>query len=89
MRTHNNLLFLGLALLLTGSSLFGQAKAAAKSGTTKAAANSSAPPATMAQLMKGILFTNSNVIFAAQDTDPAKVVPAKDQLLRTAKGVEE
>ncbi|HEX4274951.1 MAG TPA: hypothetical protein VHZ74_06335 [Bryobacteraceae bacterium] len=34
--------------------------------------------ATLGQLMKGILFPNSNVIFAAQSQDPAKVPPAKD-----------
>jgi hypothetical protein len=34
--------------------------------------------ANLAQLMKGILFPNSNVIFFAQGDDPAKVPPAKD-----------
>jgi hypothetical protein len=34
--------------------------------------------ATLGQLMKGILFPNSNVIFFAQSEDPAKVPPAKD-----------
>lgn len=34
--------------------------------------------ATLGQLMKGILFPNSNVIFFAQSGDPAKVPPAKD-----------
>ena len=43
------------------------------------ARSSAAPPATLAQLMRGIFFPNSNVIFAAQsDVDPAKVAPAKD-----------
>lgn len=32
-------------------------------------------------LMRGILFPSSNVIFAAQDDDPAKVPPAKDPAL--------
>ena len=35
-------------------------------------------PATLAQLMKGILFPNSNVIFFAQGENPADVPPAKD-----------
>jgi hypothetical protein len=35
-------------------------------------------PANLGQLMKGILFPNSNVIFFAQSEDPAKVTPAKD-----------
>src|SRR5262245_26975477 len=32
----------------------------------------------LAQVMRGILFPNSNVIFAAQSNDPAKVKPAGD-----------
>ncbi len=39
--------------------------------------------ANLAQLMKGILFPNSNVIFFAQSDDPAKVPPAKDPALAT------
>src|ERR1700735_554009 len=39
--------------------------------------------ATLAQLMKGILFPASNVIFAAQGDDPAKFLPAKDPSLAT------
>ena len=35
-------------------------------------------PATLAQLMKGVLFPSSNVIFAAQGQNPAEVPPAKD-----------
>jgi hypothetical protein len=34
--------------------------------------------ANLAQLMRGIMFPNSNVIFAAQATNPADVKPAKD-----------
>ena len=34
--------------------------------------------ATLAQLMKGILFPSSNVIFAAQGDNPAEVKPAAD-----------
>jgi hypothetical protein len=34
--------------------------------------------ANLAQLMKGILFPSSNVIFAAQSEDPSRVEPAKD-----------
>ncbi|HEY3827354.1 MAG TPA: hypothetical protein VGL82_22530 [Bryobacteraceae bacterium] len=39
--------------------------------------------ADLAQLMKGILFPNSNVIFFAQSGDPAKVEPAKDPSVAT------
>jgi hypothetical protein len=35
-------------------------------------------PATLAQLMKGIIYPASNVIFAAQSDNPADVPPAKD-----------
>jgi hypothetical protein len=35
--------------------------------------------ATLAQLMRGILYPASNVVFAAQSDDPAKVKPAANQ----------
>src|SRR5215467_13334813 len=47
------------------------------------ASPSGAPVATLGQLMKGILYPNSNVIFFAQDKDPAKVKPAGDPSLST------
>lgn len=55
------------------------------SAPTRGAARGSAsgPDANLGQLMKGILFTNSNVIFAAQNTNPADVPPAKDPSLAT------
>jgi len=59
-------------------------KAAAKSAT-KSAAKAAAPagrnPATLAQLMKGILFPSSNVIFFAQGDNPNDVPQAKDPAL--------
>jgi hypothetical protein len=58
------------------------AKGTPKAGPAKAAAKAvAAPPATLAQLMKGIFFPNANVIFAAQDTNPADVKPAADPSL--------
>ncbi len=39
---------------------------------------SSIHPATLVQLMRGVMFLDSNVIFAAQGKDPAKIPPAKD-----------
>ena len=85
MHTRKIVLFVA-ALLAFGLQLTAQSKGAPPKGATKAApakaaANSSSPPATLAQLMKGLLFTNSNVIFAAQNDDPAKVAPAKDPSL--------
>jgi cytochrome c556 len=48
----------------------------------KAKSGASAParqtPATLAQLMKGILYPSSNIVFAAQSDNPADVPPAKD-----------
>jgi hypothetical protein len=52
----------------------------------KAPADAALKPEVIAdlrQLMRGILFPSSNVIFAAQDDDPAKVPPAKDPALST------
>jgi hypothetical protein len=67
-----------------GWMLHAQAPAATKGATkAKAVAKASGPPATLSQLMKGIFFPNSNVIFAAQNDDPAKVTPAKDPSLAT------
>lgn len=39
--------------------------------------------ANLGQLMRGILFPNSNVVFFAQEDDPSKVPPAKDPSLAT------
>lgn len=38
----------------------------------------SRPPATLAQLMRGVFYPNSNVVFAAQDKNPADVPQAKE-----------
>ena len=70
-----------LVVVAVGSLL--QAQAPARTPTpapARAAAASSQAQisATLAQLMKGILYPSSNVIFAAQDTNPADVPPAKD-----------
>jgi cytochrome c556 len=49
--------------------------------TAGAAAPASRNPATLAQLMKGILFPSSNVIFFAQGDNPNDVPQAKDPAL--------
>jgi len=36
------------------------------------------PPANLAQLMRGIIYPSSNVIFAAQTQNPAEIKPAAD-----------
>ena len=52
---------------------------AAKPAAPAAAAPASGKtPANVLQLMRGLLFTNSNVVFAAQGDDPAKVKQDKD-----------
>jgi hypothetical protein len=55
-----------------------QPKAAPKQ--TKGAAPAPGPQidATLAQLMRGILYPASNIVFAAQGDDPGKFTPAKD-----------
>jgi hypothetical protein len=61
------------------------AQAPAPAGTKGAKAPSAAMKpevdANLLQLMRGILFPNSNVIFFAQEDDPARVPPAKDPSL--------
>ena len=58
----------------------GPTPAPAKGAT---AATSAPVEANLAQLMRGILYPSSNVIFAAQDQDPDKVPPAKDPATAT------
>jgi hypothetical protein len=71
--------------MLAGVSMFCElspaqtpAPAKAKPAPAKAAVPASRNPATLAQLMKGVLYPNSNVVFFAQADDPAAVPPAKD-----------
>jgi hypothetical protein len=68
----------GTLVVISVSVAMAQDKGAAKAPTKPVAAASVGRPATLAQLMKGVLYPASNVIFAAQDTDPAKVPQAKD-----------
>jgi hypothetical protein len=55
--------------------------AGAKSKAPSATALKPEVAADLRQLMRGILFPNSNVIFFAQEGDPTKVPPAKDPAL--------
>ncbi|PYS11953.1 MAG: hypothetical protein DMG15_16075 [Acidobacteria bacterium] len=57
----------------------GGAPAPARGG----AASSGRVYANLGQLMKGILYPNSNVIFAAQNQNPAEVKPAQDPATAT------
>ena len=92
MRIHKAI-FVVLLVTASAAFLVAQAPKAAPKDAPKAATKAApaapakaapkAPPVTLVQanlgqLMKGILYINSNVIFAAQGTDPAKYPPAKD-----------
>ena len=67
-------------LVLTGLSAFAQAPAPVRA---PGRAPASKVDANLGQLMKGILFPSSNVIFAAQSKNPADVPPAPDPSLAT------
>jgi hypothetical protein len=63
-----------------------QAQTPAKAPAPKGGAATALKPevhATLAQVMKGILYPASNVIFAAQNDNPADVKPAKDSATAT------
>lgn len=53
--------------------------------TAPSAGTAAAAPvdANLGQLMKGVLYINSNAIFAAQGTNPAEIPPAKDPSVAT------
>jgi len=68
------------AMTFSTGLLLAQAGGAAP-GQAKKGAPAPQPPARLGQLMKGIFFPNSNVIFAAQSTNPAEVMPDKDPAL--------
>ena len=79
------LVFISLACVGTSTLIQAQTPTPAKA---PAKAKSSAPaparnPATLAQLMKGILYPSSNIIFAAQGDNPGDVPPAKDPATAT------
>src|SRR5262249_46789559 len=64
----------------------GGSQAPPRGGTrtpARGGASSAAVGANLGQLMKGILYPNSNVIFAAQGQNPADVKPAPDPSLAT------
>ncbi len=85
MRSQILRLALFAAVLMSVGRVHGIAKQAgrqtSKHSVAKAAAGPASAiqsPATLAQLMRGIMFPNSNVVFAAQGKGPANVPPAKD-----------
>ena len=73
-------------VILFGVVFAAVAAAQTKGGATPAKAAPAAATrveANLAQLMQGILFPASNVVFAAQGEDPAKVAQAKDPAAAT------
>jgi hypothetical protein len=59
------------------------APASPKPAATKPAAAPAGGPATVLQVMRGILYPSSNVVFYAQSEDPTKVPQEKDPSLAT------
>lgn len=85
----SKLFFTSFVLLAccTGAA-FAQSQSPAKGQAGRATGARSQTPQTqvianLLQLMRGTLFPASNVIFAAQEQNPAKVPPAKDPALAT------
>jgi hypothetical protein len=79
-------LLIGVAvcLILSSGCTNQQPQPAAQPAAAPApAAQSGQPQGDLRQVMRGILFPNSNVIFAAQDKNPADIKPAKDPTLAT------
>jgi hypothetical protein len=74
---------IGCMLFWSGISGSLMAQTPAPARPTAAASQKPQVVATLAQLMKGILFPASNVIFAAQSDNPADVPPAKDPSMST------
>jgi len=81
--------FVSLAWMGTGTHVaLGQTPTPAPGAATAQKKSGIAAPAprvyaNLAQLMRGILFPASNVIFAAQNDDPTKIPPAKDPATAT------
>jgi len=73
--------------VLVGSAIFTSVVERAEAQSPARAAPAAAPaprvPATLTQLMKGTFYPASNVIFAAQDQNPADVPRAKDPNMAT------
>jgi hypothetical protein len=72
------ILFIVFAIVFAGKKLSAEAQSASAPGKAEVKQISDKHPATLAQLMRGIMFPNSNLVFAAQGKDPANVPPAKN-----------
>jgi hypothetical protein len=65
------------------TSLIDRAEAQSQAATSSTQGAALPPPANMLQLMRGTLYPESNVVFAAQDTNPSEVPHAKDPAMAT------
>jgi hypothetical protein len=75
-----------MRIILTLSTLIASLVAPCRAqtrGGPPPAASAPRPVANLSQLMKGILYPSSNVIFAAQSENPAEVKPAADPAMAT------
>lgn len=82
MRTRRALSFIALSLMIHPR-LQAQTPTRRPTPARATATNSSPIRANLLQLMRGILYPASNVIFAAQNDNPAEVRPAKDPAMAT------
>ena len=73
-----SLLFLAVSSVVLCGAAYGQTAARGPAPRSAAPAPVFKVEENLGQLMKGILFPSSNVIFAAQDQNPASVPPDKD-----------
>jgi hypothetical protein len=85
-KTRRNILTTRAVLVAFGMVGICHAQSPAPTGAKTAKGSSAAAikpevVADLRQLMRGVLFPNSNVIFFAQEEDPTKVPPAKDPSL--------
>ena len=83
MRMNRVLVALLIGGAITTSLVESRAQAQARAGRAGKAAAAPRTPATLGQLMKGTLYPASNVVFAAQDQNPADVPHAKDPSMAT------
>jgi hypothetical protein len=74
--------FVAIALTVATAALVAQAPASHGRAAAAGAAPADAP-ATVLQIMRGVLYPNSNVVFSAQSDDPAAVKKAADPSLAT------
>lgn len=75
-------LIFSLTCMSLGTMFFGCSRPQPPAGSG-AAAPASQVHGTLAQVMKGVLFPSSNVVFAAQNVNPADVTPAADPATAT------